>query len=195
MLRLGCGALAAGALLLISVGQVSADAGAVPTPGVTAGTSPTSVSAGSSGQANNVSTQPSGASANSSGASGNTCGGQAAAAGNNYAAQPAQAGTPGAPAAPSCSAGTSGTGGQAGSGKYKGQQRGLTVSGSTSTNALGNGPSNTKAQASSQGTALAGNEIPVWPWMLLPIGLLLIILGLLLLLFLARRRRANQQAA
>ena len=196
MLRLGFGALAAGALLLIAAGPVSADAGPLPAPGIAAGTSPTSVSAGSSGQSNNVSTQPSAASANSSGASGNTCGGQATAAGNNYAAQPAQVGTPGAPGAPSCSTGTTaGTGGQGGSGKYQGQQRGLKVSGSTSNTALGNGQTNAKAQASPEGTTLAGNGIPVWPWLLLPIGLLLVILGLLVLLLLARRRRAHPQTA
>lgn len=199
MLKLGLSALAAGALIVVSSGPVWADAGPLPPPDVSAGISPTSTSAGGSGQTGGVKSDSAGAAANQGGQSGYTCGSQANASGTTYTAEPAHAGTPGSSAAPSCAGETAAKGGQVGSpGQVSSRYRGGAVSGSqpigtagVSTGTSAPAPTSHGAQgAHATGIALADTPMPIWPWMLLPVGLLLLLVGSLILLAASRRRRA-----
>ncbi len=193
-------ALAAGALISLSSGPVAADAGPLPAPGASAGVSPTTASASDSGQAGVVKSDSAGVAANQSGQSGYTCGGQANTSGTTYTAQPAQAGTPGSSAEPSCGSGTAANGSQAvsyrqASGPYRGGagvgSQAIAAAGA-STGTSGNRSASSGVQgAHATGIALADTAIPIWPWALLPLGLLLLLVGALILLAASRRRRAE----
>jgi hypothetical protein len=194
MRRLLAGVFAAGLLTMIAAVQVGAATGPVPAPGVSAGTSPASVSGAGAG----ASTKPSGASASQAGASGQTCGGQANAAGNNYSAQPAQAGTTALGSAPSCTASAGAGAGVAGH-NHRQISSGALASRSSATTSISGVSANPQSSTvgananPTRGSAPDEADPSLWPWMVLPIALL-ILLGALILLF-TNKRRSRLHAA